>query len=422
MTKEFSSFSSFIIYDTPLNVNLTSDSEWFLIYAYLIPTNSGDSDVCLLNKTSKGYQTIVRFTKDAKLSTKVMYKVTDKLFKVEGNKPIRLVFASRSNSTFGAKPLLNPKGTTSSIDEMKIIACGMRRFINDKNPLHNLCELMNKLFPENLFRIRTIGFNPKIYQMLLLFFKRMEKGKLLDEFVQLVHYIDINISLENNFSQGIGLFVSYFMNVFPDLIDLLIPIFMNQKNYIYFLGTLSILKKKDIVCKIIGMKQPMFQDVSYEPLSNFVSYLIELSNDKIKFHKEILDLISLASRDDEIRMIFNINNINSSLHKNKVKLSLSKFDDNKYSEICITKNQNKVCLDERTINVFNLEEKIPHFTMEFQDVAHEWISVHKTLKNSDIKEISIKPKMKSYFSLYLSGTILVLIVMIFVSHILCFNK
>ena len=79
-------------------------------------------------------------------------------------------------------------------------------------------------------------------------------------------------------------------------------------------------------------------------------------------------------------------------------------------------------INRRTINVFNLEEKIPHFTMEFQDVAHEWISVHKTLKNSDIKEISIKPKMKSYFSLYLSGTILVLIVMIFVSHILCFNK
>lgn len=232
-----------------------------------------------------------------------------------------------------------------SIEIYKAVTNELIRINKSPNQLLLICLILHTFFPFsafsriNLKRIDKIDCWIVLEKILYVYYNKIRKEDVLEEFKKCIDYLDFQITIDNELSFGTAFFIITFLRFFNHQIFNLTKLFFFKKNFIIFLALLTFIPKP--------IKETLFTQLMSCPLSHqlindqnnetiistlYQFLLISCIKNKLKiyFHFSYLDLLRKVSvADEELDFFFSYNNIigienallSKSLSKPKIELS-----------------------------------------------------------------------------------------------------
>lgn len=236
-------------------------------------------------------------------------------------------YGSPNQESKNTNPDQNDKKIVNSqipLDMINSIVIELQRIKKSSNQLLLLCIMLHSFFPSSFFT----GYNPKrmgkdyhliiLEKVLYVFYNRINNERIFDEFKKCIDYIDFQISIDNEISFGIGIFIISFFHFYRNQIFYLSKFLILKKNFVTFLSLLTYLPKPidetffsyilsfPLESSLVDQQQ---SSITLSTLYQFLLINCIKNKSKIFFHFTYLNLLQKVATLNELEFFIINNNV-----------------------------------------------------------------------------------------------------------------
>ena len=317
MRKNFASVSTFVLREgDSVRIEAPPETVWSLLFAHRVKTPGSHQTERSTVLTARSFDkrgrlaepiTLLEFEQgqDRPLAPGIdLQGASPVVCTVKGQGAIRLFFASESRASLH----IERYGTDSKITfDAQRLKAELKRIAHSKRRLGLMSLLLEQLLPGDFLHYPTLKkFDKKMLGDIAREIKDIDEEELICEFLELIGFIDMRISLGERLRDGtVVLFVSA-LNVRPEMLDVALAICLQKRNFLVFHAMLMFIGDKAKIATVLQTPLPRTKVSDFEPLQVIFGVVAE---SKMTVHFHLLNLFHKISPRDELRIVFNASNI-----------------------------------------------------------------------------------------------------------------
>lgn len=318
MRKNFASVSTFVLHEgDSVRIEAPPETVWSLLFAHRVKTPGSHQTERSTVLTARSFDKRGRLVaksirllefkqgQDRSIAPGIdLQGASPVVCTVKGQGAIRLFFASESRASLD----IERYGTDSKITfDARRLDVELKRIAHSKRRLGLMSLLLEQLLPGDFLHYPTLKkFDKKMLDDIANEIADIDEEELICEFLELIGFIDMRISLGERLRDGtVVLFVSA-LNVRPEMLDVALAICLQKRNFLVFHAMLMFLEDKAKIATVLQTPLPRTKVSDFEPLQVIFGVVAE---SKMTVHFHLLNLFHKISPRDELRIVFNASNI-----------------------------------------------------------------------------------------------------------------
>ena len=224
---------------------------------------------------------------------------------VEGGGVLRLFFASEARARLRVER--DGEGKAVAFDFEPRLRRDMARIAKSRRSLGLMALDLELLMPGDFLQYPTMEkFDERVMDFVAQEVARMSEAELMSELLELIGFIDMRLSLGDRVVDGDAVLLVSTLNTNPEMVDVVLAICLQKRNYLVFVALLVFLDDKAKVASVLQSPLPRTKVVDFEPLHVIFGVVAER---KMKVHFHLLNLFHKISPREELQIVFNASNI-----------------------------------------------------------------------------------------------------------------